>query len=194
MDAPRPGDRVPIAARASSTAARYSAVSFGPRRPADSAAPSPASAVLADSLACPAMTLRSWAAVDDPALVGGNAVPEGTLAGVVEEVLDGVEVAKVGRTTGHTSGTISAVELDGVTVDYGRGDVFSFDDCIEVEGDARSFSDGGDSGSLVYVKDGLQVVGLLFAGSTTGGAGGTGLTFCNPIGLVLSALGATLVV
>ena len=137
------------------------------------------------------------AAVDDPALVGGNAVPEGQLAGVVEEVLDGVEVAKVGRTTGHTLGAITAVELDGVTVDYGRGDVFSFDDCVEVEGSgaegqARSFSDGGDSGSLVYLRDGLQVVGLLFAGSTTGGAGGTGLTYCNPADVALRTAAVTL--
>ena len=132
------------------------------------------------------------AAVDDPALVGGNSVPEGTLAGVVEEVLDGVEVAKVGRTTGHTVGEITAVELDGVTVDYGRGDVFSFDDCVEVEGDGRSFSDGGDSGSLVYVRDGLQVVGLLFAGSTTGGDGGTGLTYCNPAAVALRTAAVTL--
>ena len=132
------------------------------------------------------------AAVDDPALVGGNTVPEGQLAGVVEEVLDGVGVAKVGRTTGHTLGAITAVELDGVTVDYGRGDVFSFDDCVEVEGDGRSFSDGGDSGSLVYVRDGLQVVGLLFAGSTTGGARGTGLTYCNPAAVALRTGAVTL--
>jgi len=133
------------------------------------------------------------AEVDDPALVGGNTVPEGRLAGVVEEVLDGVDVAKVGRTTGHTLGVVTAVELDGVTVDYGRGDVFSFDDCIEVEGDGRSFSDGGDSGSLVYLRDGLSVVGLLFAGSTTGGAEGTGLTFCNPAALALQTAAVTLV-
>lgn len=132
------------------------------------------------------------AAVDDPALVGGNTVPEGTLSGVVEEVLDGVAVGKVGRTTDHTHGTITAVELDGVTVDYGRGDVFSFDDCVEVEGAERSFSDGGDSGSLVYVRDGLQVVGLLFAGSTTGGVGGTGLTYCNPAALALRTAAVTL--
>ena len=104
------------------------------------------------------------AAVDDPALVGGNVVPEGVLTGVVEEVLDGVAVAKTGRTTGHTTGTVTAVELDGVTVDYGRGQVLSFDDCLEVEGDGRAFSDGGDSGSVVYAVDGLAALGLLFAG------------------------------
>ena len=132
------------------------------------------------------------AAVDDPALVGGNTVPEGVLSGVVEEVLDGVAVAKTGRTTGHTTGTVTAVELDGVSVDYGRGQVLSFDDCLEVEGDGRSFSDGGDSGSVVYALDGLSALGLLFAGSTTGGSGGTGLTYCNGAALALRTAGVTL--
>jgi hypothetical protein len=132
------------------------------------------------------------AAVDDPALVGGNHVPEGVLAGVVEEVLDGVAVAKTGRTTGHTTGTVTAVELDGVSVDYGRGQLLSFDDCLEVEGDGRAFSDGGDSGSVVYALDGLSALGLLFAGSTTGGSGGTGLTYCNGAALALRTAGVTL--
>ncbi len=46
----------------------------------------------------------------------------------------------------------------------------------------------GDSGSLVYREDGVAL-GLLFAGSETGGANGTGLTYCNPIGTVLERLG-----
>ena len=132
------------------------------------------------------------ATVDDPALVGGNTVPEGVLSGVVEEVLDGVAVAKTGRTTGHTTGVVTAVELDGVTVDYGRAQLLSFDDCLEVEGDGRSFSDGGDSGSVVYALDGLSALGLLFAGSTTGGSGGTGLTYCNGAALALRTAGVTL--
>jgi hypothetical protein len=132
------------------------------------------------------------AAVDDPEHVGGNDVPEGTLSGVVEELLDGVLVAKVGRTTGHTTGTVTAVELDGVSVEYGRGDVFTFDDCLEVEGDLGAFSEGGDSGSLVYDRDSLAAVGLLFAGSSAGGANGAGLTFCNPALLALRTAGVVL--
>lgn len=132
------------------------------------------------------------AVVDDPERVGGNSVPEGELSSAVAQVLDGIAVGKVGRTTGHTTGTVTAVELDGVTVDYGRGDAFTFDDCLEVEGDTGPFSAGGDSGSLVYERSGAAVLGLLFAGSTTGGAGGTGLTFCNPAALALEAAGVTL--
>jgi len=132
------------------------------------------------------------AALDDLSHVGGNTVPEGELSGVAAELLDGVAVAKVGRTTGHTTGSVTAVELDGVTVDYGRGDLFTFDDCLEVEGDGGAFSAGGDSGSIVYERDGREAVGLLFAGSTTGGSGGAGLTFCNPAELALRTAGVTL--
>ena len=87
---------------------------------------------------------------------------------------------------------MTAVELDGVTVDYGRGDLFTFDDCLEVEGERGAFSAGGDSGSVVYDADSGAAAGLLFAGSTTGGAGGTGLTFCNPVGLALRTAGVVL--
>ncbi len=55
------------------------------------------------------------------------------------------------------------------------------------------FSRGGDSGSLVYRADGVAL-GLLFAGSETGGENGNGLTYLNPIDAVLDALGARLVV
>jgi len=98
-------------------------------------------------------------------------------------------VAKLGRTTGLTRGRVTAVELDQVYVEYDRGDL-RFDDQIEIEGSGdRAFSDGGDSGSLVLGRGGLAV-GLLFAGSETGGRNDRGLTFVNPIESVLSKLGA----
>lgn len=118
--------------------------------------------------------------------------PVGRLTGWTDPD-DEIAVEKVGRTTGWTKGRVSAIELDDVAVQYPVG-VVSFDGQIEVEGDAGAFSAGGDSGSLVYRPDTRQAVGLLFAGSERGGANGAGLTFCNPIGLVLTALGATLVV
>lgn len=100
----------------------------------------------------------------------------------------GEQVGKIGRTTGITSGHVTAVELDGLRVNYGAelGDL-TFDNQIEVEGDQGGFSAGGDSGSLVYREDGVAI-GLLFAGSQTGGHSGTGLTFLNPIDDVLRAL------
>ncbi|MFB9377021.1 hypothetical protein ACFFKU_02560 [Kineococcus gynurae] len=117
--------------------------------------------------------------------------PVGRITGFTDPE-DEVDVEKVGRTTGWTTGRISAIELDDVAVEYPVG-VVSFDGQFEVTGHDRAFSAGGDSGSLVYLPGSGQAVGLLFAGSERGGDNGTGLTFCNPIGLVLSALGATLV-
>jgi hypothetical protein len=118
--------------------------------------------------------------------------PVGRLTGWTDPD-DEIAVEKVGRTTGWTKGRISAIELDGVAVQYPVG-VVSFDGQIEVTGESGAFSAGGDSGSLVYRPDTREAVGLLFAGSERGGENGTGLTFCNPIGLVLAQLGATLVV
>ncbi len=119
--------------------------------------------------------------------------PVGRLAGWVEVEGDDA-VQKVGRTTGVTDGRVSAIELDNVTVGYGPelGQV-QFDNQIEVESaGARPFSQGGDSGSVVYRPDDRRAVGLLFAGSETGGQNGTGLTYLNPIEEVLTALGVTL--
>ena len=108
------------------------------------------------------------------------------------------EVAKHGRTTGRTRGTITAIELDNLQVQYDIG-VVRFDDQIEVQGADGLFSQGGDSGSLVFTVGGATTaggalaVGLLFAGSETGGPGGTGLTYVNPIVAVLAGLDAELV-
>ena len=119
--------------------------------------------------------------------------PVGAVTRVAEA--DGAEeVEKIGRTTGITRGRVTAIELDDVVVGYGPGlGELSFDDQIEVEGLGGSpFSRGGDSGSLVYRVDDSAAIGLLFAGSETGGENGTGLTYLNPIGRVLDALGAEL--
>ena len=105
----------------------------------------------------------------------------------------GEQVAKVGRTTSLTHGRVSAIELDDVLVGYGDDlGVLSFDGQVEVEstGDGP-FSRGGDSGALVYREDGVAL-GLLFAGSETGGPDGSGLTYVNPVDAVLEALGVTL--
>ena len=112
----------------------------------------------------------------------------GTLAGQrMNELQIGDVVHKVGRTTGVRHGRVAAIELDGVEVEYDIG-VISFDNQIEIEGSgSRSFSDAGDSGSLI-VDDELMAAALLFAGGDHGGSNGKGLTYANPIGAVLKAL------
>jgi hypothetical protein len=116
----------------------------------------------------------------------------GGLTHVFELADDFPAVAKFGRTTGHTVGTVTAFELDNVRVQYDVG-VVRFDGQIEVAGtEDASFSAPGDSGSLVVTaatdESGAAAVGLLFAGSQTGGPSGLGLTYVNPIVAVLAAL------
>lgn len=112
----------------------------------------------------------------------------GKLAGLGDPILDdGGKVQKLGRTTGKTTGVVTAFELDGVLVQYDIG-TLSFDNQIEIEGEGdHGFSLGGDSGSLIVDAD-RRGVGLLFAGSDLGGKNGKGLTFANPLLAVLDAL------
>ena len=131
------------------------------------------------------------ALLDDPAV--DLDYPEAGAITTTAEATGDEQVLKVGRTTGLTRGRITAIELDDVIVGYGEelGEL-RFDDQIEVESTGTGpFSRGGDSGSLVYRADGVAL-GLLFAGSETGGDNGTGLTYINPINTVLRELGATL--
>ncbi|GAB3310860.1 hypothetical protein GCM10027451_22170 [Geodermatophilus aquaeductus] len=118
-------------------------------------------------------------------------VPGGPLAATVadgEEVEPDEEVEKVGRTTGHTRGRVTAVEVDGVAVQYDDG-VHVFDDQIEIEGLSGAFSEGGDSGSVIWRSADRVPLALLFAGSSEGGSNGAGLTFANPLSTVLATLG-----
>jgi hypothetical protein len=112
----------------------------------------------------------------------------GTLAGQRSGDLQvGDVVHKVGRTTGVRHGRVTAFDLDGVAVEYDIG-VISFDNQVEIEGGGtRSFSDAGDSGSLI-VDDQMLAAALLFAGGDHGGSNGKGLTYANPIAAVLKAL------
>lgn len=118
----------------------------------------------------------------------------GNIAGLGPAVVvDGTDVRKVGRTTGETEGRVTAFELDNVVITYDLGDL-RFDDQIEIEGaGSKSFSDGGDSGSLIFDKQ-LGAVALLFAGGDEGGSNDMGLTYGNPIRAVLDALKVDLVV
>lgn len=94
----------------------------------------------------------------------------------------GLDVSKVGRSTGLTDGVIAAVNLNGVPVEYGFSRLY-FDGQIEIRSvDSSMFSKDGDSGSLVFSRSGQHPVGLLFACSATG------RTYANNIGDVLQAL------
>jgi hypothetical protein len=98
----------------------------------------------------------------------------------------GQPVHKAGRTTGHTWGRVTVVSVDNVAVAYDGGTAY-FDDQVYVanQADCGTFSDSGDSGSLIVSgpdgSTGLSSpVALLFAGGSQG-------TFGNPISAVLDS-------
>jgi hypothetical protein len=118
-------------------------------------------------------------------------LPGGPLLGPVPAAPDidpETAVEKMGRTTGHTYGQITAVEVDGLAVQY-DGAVYRFDDQLEVRGRTGAFSGAGDSGSVIWRSPDRAPMALLFAGSETGGVAGSGVTFANPLATVLAALG-----
>jgi len=93
----------------------------------------------------------------------------------------GMQVGKSGRTTQLTRGTVTAVGVT-VNVNFGGGRIGRFVDQISVRSASGDFSQGGDSGSLIWTWDTRRApVGLLFAG-------GGGTTFANRITHVLNAL------
>src|SRR5215203_1387049 len=101
----------------------------------------------------------------------------------------GLSVAKSGRTTGSTTGTISSINTS-VNVQYQRGcnsgKKFTVSYRNQVVINSSTFSAGGDSGSLIVSNNASHnPVALLFAGSSTS-------TIANPIGEVLTKLGAAL--
>ncbi|MFC4436854.1 MULTISPECIES: S1 family peptidase [Natrialbaceae] len=91
--------------------------------------------------------------------------------------LRGETVTKTGRTTGVTSATVESTSAS-VSVEFGgeHGTVTLREQLI-----AGHMSEGGDSGSAVFLEDGA-LVGLLFAGSAE-------QTICNRIANVERELG-----
>jgi hypothetical protein len=80
----------------------------------------------------------------------------------------GLRVIKAGRTTGVTRGTITAVRVRGVNVNYGTQAtpiVATFDNAITITGAAgATFSMPGDSGAVILDEASGQPLALLFAG------------------------------
>lgn len=113
-----------------------------------------------------------------PDLVSPEIMHIGAPRGVREGLL-GMQVQKTGRTTGHTTGRITQMDVT-AQVDY-NGQKVTFVDQLMATG----MSQGGDSGSAVLDMEGY-VVGLLFAGSEVA-------TLFTPIQLVLDTLRVELV-
>ena len=167
---------VPLASKTTDVDAALAAVSPG--------AVDPAGKIL--QLASPVHPAETDSRLGAAAPVAGNG------EALTASSLNGLRLAKSGRTTGLTCSTVAAVDLS-VKVDY-------YKDCAETQpyytktftgqigiaGD--HFSDSGDSGALVVDASNAEPVGLFFAGGSDGR--GHGLSIANPIGEVLHELGA----
>lgn len=114
----------------------------------------------------------------------GNILEVGVPSRVTLAPSVGLSVGKSGRTTGLTCASIGSTSTN-VKVQYqtgcGSGKKFTITYTNQIAINSSSFSAAGDSGSLVVSTNGVQPVGLLFAGSSS-------TTIANPISQVLSAL------
>jgi hypothetical protein len=136
---------------------------------------------------CAIAQVRSGMVRTDGAILEVGTISASTVAASV-----GQAVKKSGRTTGLSRSTISALNA---TVDVGyetecAGASFTktFTGQILVSNSGSRFLNSGDSGSLMVedVTTNPRAVGLLFAGSSS-------IAVANPIGAVLSQLGASMV-
>jgi hypothetical protein len=123
--------------------------------------------------------------MDSTGFIEDIGVPSSTVVGPSV----GLGVAKSGRTTGFTTGTISSINTS-VNVQYqrncGSGKKFLVSYTNQVVINSSTFSAGGDSGSLIVTNNSSHnPVALLYAGSST-------TTIGNPAGEVLTKLGTAL--
>jgi hypothetical protein len=124
------------------------------------------------------------ARVLDDSQVSNEILGIGAPNGIAPAQIDMV-VHKFGRTTSYRAGRITSIDTD-VTVAYETGNFMYEGQIIIVGFGAQSFSDAGDSGSLILERSSQRAIGLLFAGSSTH-------TIANHIQDVLDALKVTLV-
>ena len=101
-----------------------------------------------------------------------------------------LRVKKVGRTTGLRAGTVLGEMVVPFYIPYKSNkfqSIVYFSGVWAVQGDGgNTFSEPGDSGSLVVTLDGKQAVGVVFAG-------GNNVSYVLPIGKILALFNMTLV-
>lgn len=107
-----------------------------------------------------------------------------------DTLTEDLAVSKRGRTTGETHGIVTAFEVDAIPVEFSRLGTVLFDGCVEIQGVQGAFSEGGDSGSVIYGREDSLAYGLLFAGTD----GDDGLTYGNRLADVLEQLDTDLLV
>ncbi len=119
----------------------------------------------------------------------------------VMDLAPGMQVEKVGRTTGHTYGTVTTEIFGAIPVEYqasqyGFSGPAYFEQMFVVHGHGDVFSDSGDSGSLVTTLDGAgqrHAVGLVVAGCIDNSAPGGKRSLILPLRPILNSFNVTLV-
>jgi hypothetical protein len=128
----------------------------------------------------------------------GSILNVGTIGATTLNASIGLAVKKMGRTTGLTRSTVSAIN-GAFSITYenecagGTSFTQSYTNQVVIANGSCSFQNSGDSGSLLLqdVATNPKAVGLCFAGSSV--CNGSSIAIANPIGAVLSYLGATMV-
>lgn len=100
---------------------------------------------------------------------------------------DGMNVHKVGRTTGYTRGVVYDRNADVVVTYPTLGELVFQEQVLIRPATHEPFSKPGDSGSVVVDQATNQATALLFAGSGT-------VTIATPLQRVMDELGVTLVI
>jgi len=128
----------------------------------------------------------------------GSILNVGTLSASTLSAGVGLAVKKMGRTTGLTRSTVSAIN-GAFSITYenecagGTSFTQSYTNQIVIANGRCKFQNGGDSGSCLMedVATNPRAVGLCFAGSSV--CSGGAIAIANPINAVLSWAGGTMV-
>ena len=100
------------------------------------------------------------------------------VAGSIAEVMDYDDLvfrhklAKIGRTTGYSTGVVSGFGIDDVIIHVHSVGNVRFDNLLEVEWDDNPFTDEGDSGSIsIRHRSALSacILPAVFCSGTAGG-------------------------
>jgi hypothetical protein len=100
------------------------------------------------------------------------------------DAVESMQVAKTGRATGYTTGTVLDVSAT-ITVEFSRG-MLTFEDQLLIRSNVEAFSEFGDSGALVVDRGSGRATGLLVGGARRD-------AIANHVGDVLQALNVKLV-
>ena len=119
----------------------------------------------------------------------------------VAPLVPGMQVEKVGRTTGHTHGQVigqffGAHPIQYTAALYGFSGVVSFEPAFVVVGSSELFSDRGDSGSLITSVDSngqRKAVGIVVGGMDDRSAPGGKITIALSLTPILTELAVNLV-